>query len=80
MKIRVSSFKEKTYLKSNSVCVCVCVCVYVCVCVRVFAWALIPTLFAISAFGPQITADRGESVTHFLFLHHFCEQIMYICK
>ena len=27
--------------------------------------------FTLLSFGPYFTMDRGERVTHFLFLHHF---------
>ena len=32
---------------------------------------LMPTLHTLTAFGPQFTADRCESVTHFIFLYHY---------
>jgi len=42
-------------------------------------YVLIPTVLAVPAFGARFTEDRGESVTYFLFLHHFWK-VMYMCK
>ena len=56
-----SSLREIAHYNSNKneICLCVCVCVIMLI------------LFTFLAFGPCFTADRGYSVAHFIFLHHF---------
>ena len=45
--------------------------VSVCMCVFVFLCVLMPTFFTLYSFGPHFAADRIDSVTHFIFFHHF---------
>ena len=47
------------------------------ICKRVYM--LMPTVLAAPAFGARFTEDRGESVTYFIFLHHFWK-LMHLCK
>ena len=47
----------------------ICKCVYI----------LMPNVLAVPAFGARFTEDSGESVTYFLFLHHFWK-VMYMCE
>jgi hypothetical protein len=37
----------------------------------IYCLFLMPNLYPLNAFGLCFTADRGECVTHFLFLHLF---------
>ena len=39
-----------------------------------------PTLIATKAFEPRYAGDRGETVTHLQFLHHFGEPHCKICN
>jgi hypothetical protein len=43
---------------------------------------LMPILRPFKGFGTRFTEDRGEAMTYFIFLHHFCGlhyRVMCIC-
>ena len=68
-------------LSSSSRTVHVCMCVFVSE--RQIVCVLMVIVFALLAFRPHFIADRGKSVTQFLFLHHYNEQHcrrMRVCK
>ena len=58
--------------------ICMCVCMYLYICMYVYVCSNVDSLYFL-----DLTEGRGESVTHFLFLHHFSGshyRVMCICK